>query len=617
MSLGPLETARSCRHYAMCKIDYLGRGLCPGAAGRYYVSFYPQGRMDLYAAAASGRLPLTPVLAEVARSCTLCGECDMQCHFVQGLRPSAAASALRELVERLTGTREPEEVPSDPFLDGLREIVGDEWASNDPAHLEAYSDDPCPISRRTVPRYVALPATAAETASIVRHCMNKGIDYAVRGNGSSVMGFVLTPGLVIDTARMRWMEFDEEDWCVRVGAGVSSHDLQRAALARGFLVNAAEPAALYCANMVCSGIFSLFSSSLGTCRDNVLDAEFVSPEGEVFRLCAEGGPDLSFFRMEERGAPGICTEATVRLHPLSGDESGILVPFGDFESALEYARELNASGTGLGIGMLGTEYLSSFIAPVAAQAEALRKILPGKLGIEYSVVVLGDGGTLESASRAADAVLSQEVMRCLILGLPSLSDDGISDILAGLEGDEPPYTLLARPEMLPVLEAVLGPSPEKLASAVDEDLRELYREVYRDPSMTDIFMMNAVRSVSSRMGREGHVVAFIVYVPMDDAEAVRDLDLAFADVAASAGVRGEFGFITPLDRGRRGVMEWDMYLDHTDPEQVRRMQGAMAEAAGMLEELQSKDPRFLWIRYLFNQGFCRKETFLYRRAIGE
>jgi hypothetical protein len=411
---------------------------------------------------------------------------------------------------------------------------------------------------------------------------------------------------------MYWMEFDEEQWCVRVGAGVSNHDLQRAALDRGFIVNAAEPAALYCANMICSGIFSLFSSSMGTCSDNVLDAEFVSPEGDVFRLDDHRSPNLYVYRNGEAGAPGICTEATVRLHPLGGDESGMVAPFSDFISALEYARSLNEKGIGLGIGMLGIEYLCTFMALSAEQAQALRRTIPDKLGIEYCVVVLGGRAAIDSASEMAPSVLSGEMMRCLMLGLPSLCRSELTEILEGLEGEETACALLGRPEMLPVLEAILDPSPEQLASVVDEDLRELYAELYRNPEMTDIFMMNAVRCVSSRMGREGHVVAFIVYVPLDDPDGVRELDLAFADVASRHGVRGEFGFITPLDSGRRGVLEWDMYLDHTDPDEVGRMRGAMNSVAEMLERTHRDDPRYLWIRYLFNQGFCRKESFLYR-----
>ena len=45
-----LETAKNCRHYAMCKIDFLGNGVCPSGLEKQYVSFYPEGRMDLYVA---------------------------------------------------------------------------------------------------------------------------------------------------------------------------------------------------------------------------------------------------------------------------------------------------------------------------------------------------------------------------------------------------------------------------------------------------------------------------------------------------------------------------------------------------------------------------------------
>ncbi len=54
-----LHTAKSCRHYAMCNLDFLGTGLCKSGAEKHYVSFYPQGRMDLYAALAENRIPVT------------------------------------------------------------------------------------------------------------------------------------------------------------------------------------------------------------------------------------------------------------------------------------------------------------------------------------------------------------------------------------------------------------------------------------------------------------------------------------------------------------------------------------------------------------------------------
>lgn len=607
------ETAARCRHYAMCKIDMLGTGICPAAKKNHFVSYYPQGRMDIYAAISRGALEVTPALVDIARECSLCGICDKQCHFVTQLRPLKVAKALKEFVDG----KEPVAVDGDDVLEKLKGIVGEKWASNDPAHRFAYCNDPCPISFETLPRYVVLPETAEEAARIMKLCKEEDLEFSVRGNGGSVMGFVLSPGLVIDTARMRTMEFDEKNWCVRVGAGISSFELQKEAEKRGFRVNTAEPSALYCANIMCSGIFSLFSSSYGIAADNFIDAQFVTREGEIFKLSSKDAPNIYSFKRAELPQPGICTEALVRLHPKTDDESGIAVPFPDMQSAIAYARELNQRGIGIGIGILGGEYLSTFTAPTKELARDVKDAFTKELGMEYVVMVLGDKYALESASKLAPAVLTPETMRALLLGMPSLVEGNILEIIGGMEGEKLPYELLARPEMLPIIEAAIEPSPAKLASVVEEDLQEFYEKLYSRPEMSDMLWLNTFRIVSSRMGRDGHVVAFIVYVPLDDTAQVEELHKAFAQVASDCGVRGDFGFLTPIDRGRMGVFEWDMYLDHTDPDQVASMQKAMMAAGGMIEGFSQKDPRVLWIRYVFNQGFSRKESFLYHQAMGD
>jgi hypothetical protein len=61
--------AAQCRHHAMCKIDYLGTGLCPSGAEKQYVSYYPQGRMNLYDALARGLISVTEALVDIASSC--------------------------------------------------------------------------------------------------------------------------------------------------------------------------------------------------------------------------------------------------------------------------------------------------------------------------------------------------------------------------------------------------------------------------------------------------------------------------------------------------------------------------------------------------------------------
>ena len=111
-----LQTARRCRHYAMCKIDFLDTGLCPGAVDRPFVSFFPQGRMDLYSGIHDKRITVTEELVNIADTCNLCGICDRQCHFVTGLRPFAVMKGLKDYVQNfLAGGNIPEETRPDKF----------------------------------------------------------------------------------------------------------------------------------------------------------------------------------------------------------------------------------------------------------------------------------------------------------------------------------------------------------------------------------------------------------------------------------------------------------------------------------------------------------------------
>ena len=150
----------------------------------------------------------------------------------------------------------------DTIINAFAEITGEQWSSNDLADLAAYAEDPSPISDFTMPRYVTLPKNEKELSEIIRLCVNYKLPWTVRGNGSSVMGFVMSEGVVIDLHRMNEIDFDIDNWCVAVGPGVAAFELQQEAFKRGFRVNTAETSALVCANVMCSGIFSLYSANL-------------------------------------------------------------------------------------------------------------------------------------------------------------------------------------------------------------------------------------------------------------------------------------------------------------------------------------------------------------------
>lgn len=608
------KIARQCRQYAMCKIDFLGTGICPAASKRPFVSYYPQGRMLLCQALADEKIPFTEGVVDIVRSCTLCGLCDIQCHFVTELRPVEVMRALQDWVEEILQTQQPVPTPQSPLQERIEAIVGKDWVSSDPAILVPYADDPCPASLELMPRLVVLPRTSREVSAVLRLCREEGIPYAVRGNGASVMGFVQTEGIVLDMNRMKGIVVDVENGWARVEAGVTAFELQRSVIDGGYFADTAEPAACICANLMSSGLFSLFSHSHGTGADHYIDAEFVDPGGRIYSLCERDSPNLFGFVRESRAAPGVCTRATIRLHPRNGDEQGMAVPFSGFQEALSYARELGRRRIGLAVGVIGIEYLATFMAPTTALAVKARQVFSEVLGIGYVVIVIGDRYGLEAARDLAPVVIDASLMRTLVLGLPNLVEGEWLDLLSAMEGDRPVFELLADEDVRPLLEAALDASPETFSRAVPQDLRSSYETLYARPEMTDMFWLNLFRIVSSRMGREGHVVAFIVYVPLGRGSLIERLVDEFRITAERHGVRSAYGFLTPLDEGKRGVLEYDYYLDHTDPVQNGRMQRAMDAAAEMVERFSHENPEFLWISYVFNQGYSRKEGFLYHSA---
>lgn len=606
-------TAAQCRHYAMCKIDYLGTGLCRSGPEKGFVTYYPQGRMDLVRGLAEGRIPVTDAVVDAAGTCDLCGACDAQCHFVTGMQPTLVMRALKDYVE--SARKENNSISSpieDDTIRSLGRIVGREWASNDPAVLWTYADDPFPLAGPQVPRYVVLPGSRDEIAAIVKLANERGLPFAVRGNGASVFGFVFTDGVVLDLNRMRKIEIDLPNFCAAVEPGVTSFELQQEALRHGLRINAAEPAATVCGNIVCTGTFSTWSNVYGTAADNFVDMEFVGRDGRVFRLNDKAAPNHFAFEHRVAPSPGICTKAFVKLHPMTDDEEGLLVPFEGFDQAVRFARELGQRRIGLAVAVLGAHYIAGFLSPDESLAQRLKAALPEALGVNFMVFVTGDRYAREAVRRMAPAVIDADLLRVLMLGLPKLVEPQWLNLVRDHQGRESPIELLCRPELRPLVEAALQPSPETASSCVPEALRPVYREIFARPEMTDMVWLNMLRIVSARMSRRKHMFAFLVYVPPDREDVLHEVLDGFARVASAHGLDHDFGFLTPMDFGKRAILEYDYYIDHADAEEKAKVARALPEIEPWLDGLAERVPGVMSLKYVFSQGCARKDGFLYR-----
>ncbi|MPN59083.1 hypothetical protein SDC9_206801 [bioreactor metagenome] len=161
------------------------------------------------------------------------------------MRPTKVMKALKNYINEYLKSNGEIFVPEeDKILTELKEIVGDFWATNDPAIRITYHHDLCPHAEFKMPKYVVMPDSKEQISSIIKLLNSNQISYIVRGNGASSHGLVFTDGAVLDLNRMKTIDFDEKNWFVKVGPGITGFELQTEAEKRGYRVQTAEPPAI-------------------------------------------------------------------------------------------------------------------------------------------------------------------------------------------------------------------------------------------------------------------------------------------------------------------------------------------------------------------------------------
>lgn len=607
-----LTIARNCRHLAMCKIDFLGSGVCASGREKHYVSFYPEGRMDLYAALVEQTIPVTEKCLEIADSCNLCGKCDYQCYYVNELRPSKVMRALKGHISSfLKSGGTVIHVQEDEILSSLKRIVGDFWATNDPGVRITYHHDLCPLVEFKMPEYVVMPNSKEEISAVIRLLNKHQIPYVVRGNGASTHGLVFSEGAVLDLNRMKTIDFDEKNWFVKVGPGVPAFDLQSEAKKRDYRVHTSEPAALVCANIMTSGLLSPFSTTYGISADNFVDAEFIARDGTYFSLNDISAPNFFSFdnTLSEPEAFATCVSVSMKLHPVTDDEEGILVPFASLEKALDFSRDCAIRHIGLAIVILGGHFISSFLAPTKKMAQDVKETFTKKLGMPYMVLLIGDKYALRAVNDMGYPVIDQRLFKTLFHGLSSLKSAEWLDLLKELTDDEP-FSYLRLSQFGQLAEIALAPSPAQLVEDIDLDLQAFFERLYSRPEMTDLAWLNTFRIQSTRFCREKPIVAFVNYLPVDTSLIIEIMD-GLQDIGNKYDLKNEFGFITPFDNGKRCIWEYDYYFDHNDEEEIARVRLAANEAGALLDKYCKKTGTIRQLRYVVNQGCARKENLLY------
>ena len=612
-----VKIAQKGTHCGMCKVDFLGSGVCPAGKKYGFAAYWPEGRMEIVKALYSDRIKPTKKLVEIANSCTICGICDKQCNFITHLRPEKVGKALKDYINKID-EKDIENYPEDETLKEIRKIVGEKWATNDPAVIVSYTKSVI-TKDAGMNYYVVMPETTEEVAEVVKYANKNNIPYLPRGNGTLLSMFLetlldkavsLEKGIIFDLRRLKKLEIDIDNKTATIGVGVSAFELQKEAHKHGMRALVAEAEAHLCVNIASVGIISTWGNTYGWGSDNFTDATLVDSKGNIVH---NGDEDISNpystnnkFTNLTLTPNKIITEATVKLHPIFENEEALLVPFEKLDDALDLALDLAKRNIGLSLGIISSKYLSEFICPTNKIAEDFDFIAQNYLKMNYIVDVICDKYDKKIIQDMVDVFIDEKMIRSLILGSPKLASLKDSEFLKILSEEKDPIKAIFAGPMRKHLEKGLDPSPKQVAKIFDEDLQDFFEKVYSKPEMTDVIWLHSFRILPSRLMRQKMFMLRGGYI-VTDKDKILNLNKMLKEKGDKYKLNNALGFISFIENGKFAFVEYDYYFDHLDPDSHNRLNQAIVETL----QLELKIKGLLPIEYVFHKGLHRKEHLFY------
>lgn len=227
-------------------------------------------------------------------------------------------------------------------LEKFRAVLSETNLLTDETNLRAHGHDETE-DLVFMPEAVALPASTAEVAALVRICHEERIAVTVRGAGTGLAGGALPVhgGLVISMKRFdRILNLDERNFQVTVEPGVVTEILQNTLKDKG-LFYPPDPSSRgwsFIGGNVSTNAGGPKAVKYGVVKDHVLNLEVVLPTGETIwtganTLKNSTGYNLTQLIVGSEGTLGIVTKIVLKLQPHPTQNLLMLVPFRSAESA--------------------------------------------------------------------------------------------------------------------------------------------------------------------------------------------------------------------------------------------------------------------------------------------
>jgi FAD/FMN-containing dehydrogenase len=174
------------------------------------------------------------------------------------------------------------------------------------------------VDRR--PTAVVRAASAEDVAPVIRFARAAGLPLAIRGGGHNVAGNgVVEGGIVLDLGGLNHVEVDADARLVRVEAGATLADIDRATEPFGLVVPIGVVSGTGIAGLTLGGGVGWLTRAHGLTIDNLVAADVVTATGERVRASETENPDLFWGLRGGGGNFGVVTSFTFRAVSLGPD----------------------------------------------------------------------------------------------------------------------------------------------------------------------------------------------------------------------------------------------------------------------------------------------------------
>ncbi len=222
------------------------------------------------------------------------------------------------------------------IADELKEQIGNEYVTDEPAVMNCYSRDFTTVASGR-PNIVVMPETTEDVQAMTKIADKYEVPIVVMSTGFNHGGLTICQrgGILVDLRRMKHMEIDEESMTATIGPAVQCRTLYFECLkvktANDLKLKPALSLSFGSTSVLANYVSNGGSGWAGKYGENITlitTMKWVMPDGEILETggsaipnagnvpCVGGpGPDVSGMLLNANGTMGICTEMTIKLFP--------------------------------------------------------------------------------------------------------------------------------------------------------------------------------------------------------------------------------------------------------------------------------------------------------------